>query len=198
MVSGLTHLMNGDGWRSQTELLKLITSHFNRYPHIQIQDIYKLIYQGTMGVDHYLQNSETFEERLTTEMEKVQADGSLPLWEAIRPDGKLARLNLAACKAKTCDVAGLATLCYWTANLFRGNLEDLKTAWNTFQRLCHSHRIQKFKLDEVDQFSRQIEKNKFLPMHHSDIYQQTYKPAYRLIGREFLAVIPEFAEKNAS
>jgi len=197
VVSGLTQLMSSDGWRSQAEMLKLITSHVNRYPLMQIQDIYKLLFQGTMGVDHYLPNSQTFEEKLAAEMDHILADSSLPLWEAIRPDGKIVRLNLAACKSRTCEISYIASLCYWTANLFQGDLGDLKNAWNTFQRLCHSHRIQKFPLDLVDQFSHQIEKNRFLPMHHSKIYQQAYKPAYRLVVREFLGVIPELDRNDA-
>ena len=191
---GLAHWMNGDGWRSQTEILKLITSHINRYPLIQIQDVYKLLYQGTMGIDHFFPSSQVFEERLFNEMGTVQADETLPLWEPIRPDGKVVRLNLAAYKAKTNDIAALATLGFWTADLFKGNREDLKTAWNTFQRLCHTHRIQKFPPDELDQFHRQIEKNKYLPVHHSEVYRQAYKPAYRLISREFLGAVSESLE----
>ena len=31
---------------------RLLTEHSNRYPHLQVQDVYKLLYQAAMGSGH--------------------------------------------------------------------------------------------------------------------------------------------------
>ena len=64
----------GNLWKSQTELFNLVIRHMNRYPVMEVQDVYTLIYQGAVGADHLSADAGGFEERLIKEFEEARAD----------------------------------------------------------------------------------------------------------------------------
>ena len=105
----------GNLWKSQTELFNLVISHLNRYPDMEVQDVYTLIYQGAMGVGYYSADADGFEERLIKEFEEIKEDEKKLLWETIRPDGELVRVHMSALKARGGQPQALSTLCMWTA-----------------------------------------------------------------------------------
>lgn len=189
MAIVIGNLRIGNLWKSQTEIFHLVISHVNRYPKMQVYDVYKMLYQGALGPAHAIQSASAFESRLFDEMSKVQLDENVPLWENIRPDGAVVRINLAKFKAKTGDPVALSTICLWTASTFESDVEDLHHAWNGFIAMCRENRMRKFALEEVEEFTSFLESNHFPPVHHSRIYQETYHPAYRLVRREFLAIV---------
>jgi hypothetical protein len=51
----------GNLWKSQTELFSLVISHMNRYPAMEVQDVYTLIYQGAMGAVYLSADAGEFE-----------------------------------------------------------------------------------------------------------------------------------------
>ena len=176
----------GNLWRSQTEILNLVVSHIHRYPELEVRDVYKLLYQGAMGQEHLMNDAPRFEQRLTEEFESVSGNDNAPLWENLRPDGEIVRLNLAPYKIRNGNPGTLYTLCLWTASSFKGNSEDLKMSWETFNKLCNEGRLRKFDPEELSKLNEWLERHDYPPIHHSDRYRQAYQPAYRLIRREFL------------
>jgi len=42
----------------QTAFRKIIANHCARYPQLEVQDVYKLIYQGVMGSEHAIADPE--------------------------------------------------------------------------------------------------------------------------------------------
>ena len=61
----------------QHPIITLIDSHLERYPRMQIQDVYKMLYQGEFGVQHILHNPDAARNYLTAELEQVTADSSI-------------------------------------------------------------------------------------------------------------------------
>jgi hypothetical protein len=180
----------GNVWHSQSEIFKLLVNHVNRYPQMGVQDAYKLLYQGTMGPEHLASMVDEFEKDLQEEMDSVAADDSIPVWENIRPDGQLVRVYLAPFKARGGQSPVLATLSFWSRNLFNGSTEDLKTGWETFMKLCHDKHWNKFPQVEIGEFDRWLREYQFPPVHHTEVYRETYHPFYRLLQRDFLNVLP--------
>jgi len=43
---------------NQKKMIELIFYHLKRYPAMELEDIYKLLYQSVMGPAHILQNKE--------------------------------------------------------------------------------------------------------------------------------------------
>lgn len=184
-------LVLGNLWRSHSEIFRLLVSHTSRYPQMGIQDAYKVLYQGSMGSEHILNSYEEFERDLLEEWEKVEPDDSIPIWENIRPDGQIVRFYLAPFKARGGQIAALTTLCYWSASLFAGNIDDLKSGWETLIKTCHEKKWCKFSQEEIEEFDRWVKKYQYPPIHHTESYRKAYHPAYRLLMREFLNVLTQ-------
>jgi len=176
----------GNLWRSGTEVLNLLAGHFNRYPKMGAQDVYALIYQGAMGAAYFNAGDEIFEEQLLDEFAAVQPNEGIPVWETIRPDGELVRLHLAALKARGGDPHKLSTLCIWTATVFKGDKQDLKDGWETFERLIAEKRMGKYSGDAVAALTRWLKANNYPPARHTNPFREAYDPHYRLLKREFL------------
>jgi len=180
---------NPDMWHSPAALGELIGGHVERYPAMAPRDVYKLLYQGVLGLAHLLASPEAFVERLRTEVEGVSAGDADPLWETVRPDGRLGRLNLRPFKAQGGDVEQLVAACLQTAERTWGTPDELRAAWATFVDLCRAGQWPVFSLPEVEVFSAWVEEQGYPVAHHSARYREAYWPAYRLVSSEFLPLI---------
>ncbi len=181
----------GNLWKSHTEVFNLLISHLNRYPDMEIQDAYVLIYQGAMGPYYYSADPKEFEERLLHEFEETEPNEKQALWETIRPDGELVRVNFAVLKARDGKPLALSALCTWTASIFKKDKEDLTNGWDTLLRLCVDNRCGKFSVVEATEFTDWLVKNDYPSLRHSPAYRDAYHPHYRLIKREFLNILKE-------
>ena len=183
----------GNIWKSQQDIFKFLVSHFRIYHQMEIQDVYKLFYQGVYGSAHSMRSStKEFEDELKEEFARVEKNSKQPLWESIHPEGKIMRIHLAAYKSKNKDIDQLSTLCIWTAEIADKEVEsseNLSAAMDTFYKLCKSRKIPKFNPLDVAVYQRWLMENKFPAVHHSEIYHRKYDPHYRLIHRDFLPIL---------
>lgn len=147
------------------------------------RDLYKLLYQGVRGPEHLISSQKAFTERLVKEGHELDhADGD-PLWELIRPNGSLLRLNLRPYKA----VGGLDELvaaCLETGGRPWGTLTELQQAWEGFITTCREGYWPGLALKDVETFTSWLEENEYPPVHHSMRYQNLYRPAYRLVAAD--------------
>jgi len=168
-------------------LTRLIDEHLARHPAMEPRDVYKLLYQGVLGLEHLVASPEDFAARLRAEYEAVFPDEAEPLWEPVHPDGALVRLNLRPFKARGGDVEQLITACLQTAERTGGTPEELRAAWATFVELCRAGQWKVFPLPEVLALFVWLEEHRYPPVHHSAGYREASKPAYRLVCSGFLS-----------
>ncbi|HSD85344.1 MAG TPA: hypothetical protein VLG46_15890, partial [Anaerolineae bacterium] len=121
-----------------------------------------------------------FEARLWSEVEALAAAEDEPLWESIRPDGTLGRLNLRPFKARGGDIRALNAACLKTAEQIWGTKETLRAVWNDFAAACRSGRWPLSWL-EVQHLSEWLDEQDFPAVHHTQTYRQKYASAYRLV-----------------
>jgi hypothetical protein len=165
-----------------SSLTDLIDQYLTRYPAMTPADVYKLLYQGTLGPAHLIASPEDFAARLRAEYETVSPRGAGLLWEPVRPDGVLGRLNLRPFKARGGDVEALVVACLQTAERDWGTPEQLRTAWAGFVALCRTGRWEAFDLEEVLTLTIRLEEQSYPAVHHSARYREAYRPAYRLVS----------------
>lgn len=173
----------------QASLARLIEEHITRHPALEPHDVYKLLYQGVLGPEHLIASPDDFAAQLRAEYEAVSPDKAEPLWEPIRPDGALVRLNLRPFKARGGDVERLITACLQTAKRPWETPERLREAWATFVELCQTGTWETFPLLEVLATSAWLEEQGYPPVHHSVGYKTASRPAYRLVCSEFLSYL---------
>ena len=107
------------------ELLGLLDTHLARYPLMALQDMYKLLYQGILGPEHLIVEPEAFTARLLAELDAVTPTVDEPLYQPVRPDRKLLRVNLRPFKALRGDPDRLSDACLEAAKAQWGTPDDL-------------------------------------------------------------------------
>ncbi len=176
-------------WRSHEALTALVQGHLARHPAAEPRDIYKLLYQGALGPEHAIDSPDGFAADLRQETACVSPDGDEPLWEPLRPDGLLGRLNLRPFKARGGDPARLVEACLRTAFMPWGTPEDLRRAWDTFAVLAHQGAWPGVAYGRVDALTRYLVMHGYPPMHHTSLYRRSYAPAYRVIGARWTGML---------
>jgi len=197
-------------WNSPAAVVRLIDDHLTRYPAMEPADIYKLLYQGVLGPEHLIASPEAFAARLRAEYGTVPPDEAELLWEPVRPDGALGRVNLRPFKAGGGDVERLIAACLEAAGRTWGTPTELQAAWVTFVESCRAGRWASLPLTGVLALSERLAAEGYLPIHHSPAYRQAYRPAYRLVaggkgnlqqaadGSEWIVILSGQASKRAN
>lgn len=164
----------------------IIHQHRIWYPLMEVRDIYKLVFQGVMGSEHLISSPEGFIRYLVEELEPLQADPHERLLEAIHPGECLFRINLRPFKAHPVDLDVLIPLLLETARSFTGDRGVLQDTWMDFVQACENGSISGFDISQLHQFTTWVEGLGFPAVHHSEVYEREYKPAYRIISAECL------------
>lgn len=172
--------------KGNSELVLLVKNHTNLRPRMRIRDIYKMLYQGILGPEHIIPSPDLFYRRLKSEWEMLEPFDSDPLYEPIRTDGKLLRINLRPFKVGGWSLDLLYDVCLETFRQKWGTKEDLSTAWWHFLSVYSQGSLKEAEHEEIEAFSSFIQKNNYPAVHHSEDYRRIYLPAYRLAAESIL------------
>ncbi len=168
-----------------------ILAHARRYPRWQVVDVYKLIYQGVFGAEHALRDAQLARRYLEDEWARlVPAAVDEPLFEPLRADGALGRVNLRPYKAQGGDVEALYAAWMVTAGRVHGTVDALRDAWEHVEALAQQGALP-FALAELRQFWQDQAAQGFPAVHHSALYRSLYAPAYRVVLLEGLTNPPQ-------
>ena len=165
------------------EMLNILKDHLRRYPKMQPQDVVKLLYQNEFGPGHLVSDPLVCLNRLKDEYAYVEPDNDLPLVEDI--GNGMARINLAPLDAIDFSLQELAVLFMRSANhvagemdLFLGKLSFLKAYYEDLP-FCFSY-------EELDDYLNDYLEQGCPVVSHSETYRQFYKPAYRVVKKEYI------------
>jgi hypothetical protein len=156
----------------------ILKSHFARYPEMQIQDIYKLIHQAALGSEHAAINRHEACMRLEREIMQLGSEDAELAIDPISVDGKIARVHLRPFFAENGDPEALLTAFIRTANEFHGDEQTLNNYWDIATRMGF------FPGAAMNDFIQSMQN--YPATHHSKIYTQRYRPAYRVVLQKYL------------
>ena len=169
----------------QSAFRAVINTQLQRYPAMQIQDLYKLVYQAALGNEHLMTDSAMVHDYLIRELESVQADSNEPLLEAISPDGAVVRLNFRPFKARHGDHRALLQAMMQTARTFQKSPGRLARYLSHLEQMADSGDIP-FDATTAQSFFREMREKEYPAVHHSAAYKEQYAPAYRVILRMYV------------
>jgi len=169
----------------QSAFRAVITAQLQRHPAMQIEDLYKLVYQAALGNEHLMTDSTMVHDYLIQELESVQADSSEPLLEEISPDGAVVRLNLRPFKARHGEHRALFQAMMQTARTFQKSQEQLEQHLHDLEKMAAASAIP-FEADAVQSFFHEMREKEYPAVHHSDAYAEKYSPAYRIILKKYV------------
>jgi len=161
-----------------------LSQQLSMHPAIQIQDLVKLSYQAAYGAEHLLSDMDGAYRYFMQEFEDT-APATGELYENISPD--YARVNIAAWKQ-----CGLSAK--WLFEMFKASAAP---AENGKDRLLEnlgkaeaSLECANISKDAWHKYIADYEKRGMPPVHHSEEYRHAEKPAYRLVHRRLLRLLP--------
>ena len=146
------------------------------HPGMEPRDVIKLCYQAAYGGDHLLTDLVGAENYFYKEFKAVPPR-SVPLYELISPE--MARVNLAAWKQAGLPGAWLLRLFTLSAEMhIRGDLSAYLDEADTLNIPGFREARIAYELDGCPS------------VHHSDSYRCLEQPAYRVVHRQLLRLIP--------
>lgn len=167
------------------DLEGILRDHYRRYQAMQVEDIYKLILQGTCGSEHAVQDPQRAREWLEEELATMGSGRDEPRVDPISSDGRFVRLHLrpfigAGGKPEALLAAFIASSRPSPENPLRMQ-ENLCIA----RRVCAA---EPFAIEAhlLDKYFSQMESLGFPAVHHSRDYRRFYRPAYRVVAADLL------------
>jgi hypothetical protein len=168
-----------DGFKS------VVLEQCARYPRMQMQDLYKLAFQGALGNEHLMTDTALVRDYLRKELEELGPLRGEPLFEEITPGGTLVRVNLRPFKDGGGDPERLLDAMFQTASAFEPSEERLESYLLSIRQLARDELIP-ITLGEFLPYVEHLRTSGFPAVHHSASYEKEYHPAYRVVLRALL------------
>lgn len=168
---------------------EMLLMHFKAYPKLEIQDIFKFLYQSSFGCEHMCgQYDRVFS--LLKEEQNADLPTKSPLIEEL--DGDYCRISTKIFK-KGLATNTLAKLFMLSAKKEENGLNLLKEKLDIAKSLVLSGQLPLNSEDFLKQLSVWESKG-FSPIHHSAVFKENYHPSYRVVSKTLLPFLPLFLE----
>jgi hypothetical protein len=164
---------------------QLLSAHLERYPAMQLDDIYKLLHQAALGPGHAVDNPAAARKRLDQELVALGDAPVEPLQDIISPDGRLGRVHLRPYLAAGGDPDALLRTFVETANSYPASPDKLAKFCGCLGDLAAAGGIP-FAREEVVAYFGKISRDGYPAVHHSEAFRNAYRPAYRVIAVDLL------------
>ncbi len=165
-------------------LINIITTHLQYYPKIELQDVYKLLYQSIMGPGHILKNEEKAFLLLKDEFENNISVYEELLFTDISLEHELVRVHIPHFK-KIGSAEQLYDMMQNTAETLTPEVKMLRAYWDVLGNLLKEKLFENFLLADYNTLTKFLLKNNFPSMSHSDLYKKLYMPSYRIVLKKF-------------
>ncbi|MBI4864025.1 MAG: hypothetical protein HY815_27775 [Candidatus Riflebacteria bacterium] len=159
----------------------LLVAELDRHPLSEAGDLYKFVHQSVFGPAHAITSRAQARKRLEDEMASL-ATPSAPEspHDRLSYDPPLVRVNLGPYRARGASLDRLVDELMATARTIRPP-SGAMGARLAMAREVLIARGRKRLADALDSLAREMRSRGFPARHHSDVYNRSYRPAYRVI-----------------
>ena len=165
---------------------KYLKKELKIHPHMQPQDIVKLCYQAAYGSEHLIKNKNEAKAYLKKECSCL-IPSDTELIENISDD--ICRINLNAWMYNSLPIDWILELFFMSSHETLGSDSEFKKSLAAADKIILNSNLN-FKYSEWMQYLDEYNKQTIHAIHHSDDYRTNEKPAYRIINRKFVYLIP--------
>jgi hypothetical protein len=167
---------------------QLLGTHLQRYPRMQLADLYKLLHQAALGAGHAVDSAEQARAGLEAEIATLGAGPDEPLVDRISPDGRLARVHLRPYLAARHDPSLLADAFARSPQAYPPAHDKLARFCGCLGDLADAGGIP-FARAEVAAYFEGIAARGYPAVRHSQAFREAYRPAYRVVAIELLPAL---------
>ncbi len=165
----------------------LINTHVQRYPEIDILDVYKLLHQAVFGPGHALttrKSQQGAREWIERECEILKLHAGDPLVEQIHPDGAIVRVHLRPYLTAKGKLDKLADALIESSRIIAGDEQTMSAWWALFEALVNAGGPLGQRFDpRLVTLEGKARANEHWPAsHHSPRFVDAYRPAYRVLA----------------
>lgn len=162
-----------------------ITDLLRKYPYSTVQDVCKALYQSCYGCGHFVDDIVACKERIIKEHTSLQSQPS----SHIEPlDGNYVRLYLSILDdGMSADT--LTSLFCVSARKEPYAIVALEDKLSVLKQMITDGKTP-FEKTTALEWIQNWKEGTYLPISHSDLYRNTYHPAYRVIHRDYVPYIP--------
>ena len=166
----------------ETAFRAVLARQVARYPRMEAQDVYKLVFQATMGARHAGLDSAMAAEWLGREIAALGPGPEEPLLDTISADGRMVRVNLRPYLASRGDGGALVAAFVRTARDFRGSTAALRRQLGYAERMARDGALP-LDAPALRRFFETMRARGYPAVEHSATYEAAYRPAYRVVLR---------------
>jgi len=175
-------------------LKELVIYHKTEHPSMDGADVYKMLFQGTMGPAHLMKNTDIAFSELKKEFKRAKTCGRKDekLLEAVSIGGAVVRVNLRPYNRRGGEIEQLFKIMEVSARKFIPNKKKLIRLWADFKSLVQKGLLE-FDYREVLELDTRIKQKENIVISHSEIYRKKEKPTYRVVlASVFKQSFPQF------
>lgn len=170
---------------ASTPFQQVVLAEVRRHPALEIQDLYKFVFQAAMGNEHLMADSSMVYQYLRMELNSIRPDTAEPLMELLTPDSSLVRLNLRSFKSRRGNAQFLLHAMLATSLEIHPSSAKLRLWWADVEELARNRMIP-FIPDRLHSFFLEMSSRGFPAVHHSQQYTGRYQPSYRVVAPQHL------------
>lgn len=167
---------------------KLLVAHYRAYPKLQIQDIFKFLYQSTFGCEHLVSSVQAATDSISEEYDKIQNTG-IPVIEPL--DGSYSRVPFLYL-GQGLGANTLAKLFVFSSKQEEHALQDLLQKLPIVRELICEGGLP-FSEKDFEEALSAWESQNYSAVHHSAVFRERYHPSYRVIANQYIPFLPLFA-----
>ncbi len=166
-------------------LLDFAIPRWKSDPSVRIEDAYKWTYQATRGGEHAAPSRDAVKSWLDNEW---RAMGGEPKgeneWVPLCPGGEIGRLNLRPYKERGGSADALVDAFIASAREYRAEPKAFTDAWAELGKHLKAGGFGAVTYKEWLRLDAEMKKKGYPAIHHSETYNRSHRPAYRIITRE--------------
>ena len=163
---------------------RLILKQIKTYPSLQLQDLFKFLFQSAFGCEHLISLKEKAVQYISEEYNRM-----LPQKATVEVlDGNYSRVNLGIL-AKGLSPKTLGEIFYLSAKKEEDGLTRLKAKLELLKQMIINGELA-FNIKEFDELFCKWESAGFCAIHHSENFRKNYFPSYRVVANEYVPFLP--------
>jgi len=168
---------------------KAILEHCTTYPNLEIQDIFKFLYQSSLGCEHMVSSLDDVILGISKEYDQLRCNNDI-LIDLL--DGAYSRVHLNYLNKGLCAKT-LGKIVYSSAKTEPSGMIALKQKLEILKNLMGENKLP-FSHNDFDGQLKKWGDDGYPAIHHSDAFRKEYHPSYRVIANKYARFLPLFAK----
>ena len=165
--------------------ITILMEQINNHPKQTLQDVYKSCYQDEYGPGHMIPNESSSLNYLMTETNSIEKDYNPPTsFELTGLEGNYIRVDLNLIKNGTVPFFVLFKALLISSEIGSQKTDDgWSEIWSEIVEEIKKYDLKFDNFEEDIQRLKNISESDDKVVHHSDLYENTYHPHYRIIEK---------------